>query len=384
MFSGPRLNVVGHALRRFCEADCWPHRPRHDHPLTMANRSNLADDDVAAIRHALERELRSAGLTVRSKDADSAVRVTLSQNTNGLLWVAEVQEGSEIKVAMLPVEGSSPAAGVPVAPAITLHANLIHAQAEPILDVATLGTGSDQHIAILSPQFIRLYAQTPGNWMAVGSFGIAHTQPFPRDIRGHMVPASDHVFDAYLPGVVCAATKNSDGWALTITCSDSDDPWPLASQKAYYNSARNFFTGVLTPGFGPKLPPFYSAAEITRAGGNTFLFNDVGGTVHGLEGNSQRTLIGTRDWGSDFAAVRSGCGQGTQLLTSAAGWPTSDSIRAYEISGREATPVSAPLNFDGIVTAVWPSTDSTSAVVVVEKQQESRYEAYSVSVVCSR
>jgi hypothetical protein len=271
-----------------------------------------------------------------------------------------------------------------IAPAITLHANLIHAQADPILDVVMFGTGSDQHIVVLGPQFIRLYAQEPGNWILVKSFGISHTQPFPRDTRGHIVPASDHPFRAFLPGVVCTATKNGDAWDLSVDCGDSDDPWPMASQKAFYNSNRNFFTGVVTPGFGPKLPPFYSAAEITQAGGAGFLFNDISGAVHLLEGNSHKMLIGARDWGSDFASVRSGCGAGMQVLTSTAGWPGSDSIRAYEISGHEATPVSAPLNFDGIVTAVWPTSDGTAATVVVEKPQESRYEAYSVSVACSR
>ncbi len=64
------------------------------------------------------------------------------------------------------------------------------------------------------------------------------------------------------------------------------------------------------PGFGPKLPPFYSAAEMSRAGSTAFLFNDVSGAVHLLEGNSHKMLIGARDWGSDIAAVRSGCGAG--------------------------------------------------------------------------
>lgn len=352
--------------------------------LTITNRSSLSNDDVGEIRRDLERELRSAGLSVRAKDADSDVRVTLSQNLQGGLWVAEVQEGSETKVVMLPVAESIPAAGTTIAPAITLHANLIYSQADPILDLVMLGAGSDQHMAILGPQAIRLYAQVPGSWLAVKSFAIAHSQPFPRDMRGRIVPASDHLFDAYLPGVVCTATKNGDGWDLTLTCGDSDDPWPIASQKAFYNSTRNFFTGVLTPGFGPKLAPFYSGADITRAGSTGFLFNDVSGAVHLLEGNSHKMLIGARDWGSDFASVRSGCGAGTQLLASAAGWPVSDSIRAYEITGREATPVSAPLNFDGVITAVWPSSDGAAASVVLQKPQEFRYEAYSVSVVCSR
>ena len=62
-----------------------------------------------------------------------------------------------------------------------------------------------------------------------------------------------------------------------------------------------------------------------------------------------------------------------------------DFTRAYEISGHEATPVSAPWTFDGgIVTALWTATDGASATVIVQKQQENRYEAYSAVVACGR
>ncbi len=351
--------------------------------LSVTDRSNLSPDDVTTIRHALERELRASGVTVRASDADSEVRVTLTQNIQGLLWVAEVQEGSEIKVAMLPVAGSTTIPGNSAGPSIVLRATLIFGQSDQILDLALLATGADPHLVILEPESIKVYSQTSGSWQLSNSYAIAHSQPFPREMRGRLISGGEHLFDAYLPGVVCSATRNGDSWNLNVTCGDSDDPWPVASQKAFYNATRNFFTGVLTPGFGPKLPPFYSAAAISRADGGAFLFNDLTGAVHILEGNSHKMLIGARDWGSDFAAVRSGCDQGTQVLTSAAGWPVSDSLRGYEITGREATPVSAPLTFDGVITAVWPAGDMNSAIVVVQKQQESRYEAYSVSLVCS-
>ena len=126
---------------------------------------------------------------------------------SGLLWVAEIQEGSETRIAMLPVEGSSPSVNASTTPAITLHASLIYALSDPILDVALFGNGDDQHMVVLSPQFIRLFAQTSGTWTAIKSFGIAHTQPFPRDTRGRIVSTPEHLFDAYLPGVVCSAQR---------------------------------------------------------------------------------------------------------------------------------------------------------------------------------
>ncbi len=352
--------------------------------LAIANRSSIPGDEVPMIRRALERELRSAGLVVREKNADSDLRVTLSQNLQGWLWVAEVQEGSETKVTMLAVPGASVSGATVSAPAIAVRANLLYAQAEPILDLVVLGAAKEQHMIVLDPEHIRAYTTIGGSWQLAQSYDIAHSQPWPRDLRGRIVPAADHLFDVYLPGIACAATKAGDSWTMTISCSASDDPWPLASQKAFYNAARNFFTGVVVPGFGPKLPAFYSAAELVRTSSTAFLFADVNGAVHILEAGSHKLLIGAQDWGSDIAAVRSDCGSGTQVLTSAAGWPSVDSIRAYEVSGREATPVSAPLNFDGAITAIWPASDRTSAIVVLQKPQESGYEAYSVSVACSR
>jgi hypothetical protein len=347
--------------------------------LTIANRSSIATDDVPAIRRALEQELRSDGVSVRAKDADSEVRVTLSQNLQGWLWVAEVQQGIEVRVAMLPVAGAAaptPTAGTSM---MTLRATQVAQQTEPILDFALVNVGAEQYAVTLGPNKISWYSQTNRNRPAQ-TYDIVHTQPLPRDVRGHIVPAADHVFDAYLPGMVCAATKNGDN--LDIACRNTDDPWPVGSQKAFFSPTRNFFTGVAVTGVGPKLPPFYSAAELHRTTGTVFLYADTAGAVHILESGSHKLLIGARDWGSDIAAVDSECGSGAQVVASAAGWAASDSIRAYEISGREARPVSDPIVFFGTVTAVWPAPDGKSAIAVVDYQDQG-WRAYSVAVVCS-
>ncbi|HKD84395.1 MAG TPA: hypothetical protein VKB58_06575 [Terriglobales bacterium] len=341
--------------------------------LTITNRSTIATDEVPAIRKSLEREIRAAGITVRAKDADSDVRVTLSENLQGWLWVAEIQEGSETRVVMLPVSGATVAATTNSSPAVTLRANLLLSQKDPILDAGLI----NQNLIVLEAGHIKSYNVAGANWQLATTYDISHSQPLPRDLRGRLIPAADHPFDAYLPGIVCTATKE-----MTVSCNPGDDPWPLGSQKALYNPNRNFFTGVLVPGFGPKLPPFFSAAELPRAGGTTYLFADVTGAVHIFENGTHKLMIGIRDWGSDIAAVHSDCANAALVLASAAGWPAADSLRAYQITGREATPVSAPLAFDGTITALWPAGDQ--ATVVVQNMQQSRYEVYSVSLACSR
>ena len=141
-----------------------------------------------------------------------------------------------------------------------------------------------------------------------------------------------------------------------MTCRDTDDPWPLGGQKAFFNSARNYFTGILVPGFGAQVPPFFSAATLPRVNYTLWLFNGLDGQVRVYDSVELRTIPNTRDWGSDMISMKSACGVGTQLLVSAAGDDTvADSLHAYEMVDREPNEVAAQLAMDGPITALWPS-----------------------------
>jgi hypothetical protein len=350
--------------------------------LKINNRSSISTDEIPAIRKALDKELHAAGVVVQAKNASSDVRLTLSQNAQGYLWVAEVQEGSEVKVAMVLLPAAANTSPGTTAQ-ISIHSSLLYTQADPILDAVVLGAGSEQRLIVLEPAHLKTYTLSGSTWQFAQTFDIPHEAPLPRDLRGLVAPAKDHLFDAYLPGSVCTGTTTGEAKFIAVSCSNSDDPWPVAPQKAFYNASRNYFAGVLVPGFGAKLPPFYSAAQLERALGTTTLFADISGQVHLFERGSHKMVVGARDWGSDIAGMRSDCGSGAQVLASAAGSGVSDTLRVYEVSGLEAVPASAPLSFEGEITALWASADGTAARVVVRNPQGSRYEAYSVSVACS-
>jgi hypothetical protein len=157
--------------------------------------------------------------------------------------------------------------------------------------------------------------------------------------------------------------------------------------------APNYFSGVLSPGLSFRLPAFYDAAAIVRTTGTAIILSTTGGQFVMIENGAQKHLAGTGDWGSDLAAIRSDCGSGTQVLVSASGAASDDSVRAYEISGREATPVSSPLEMGGAVTAIWPFSDLRDATVVVRQSevapaalgaaQRGDYEVYRVSAHCN-
>jgi hypothetical protein len=153
--------------------------------------------------------------------------------------------------------------------------------------------------------------------------------------------------------------------------------------KAFYNAARNYFTGVVNFGPGTDLPPFYSAAQIVRSAASApLIFGGIDGKVQLLNDGTLKSVTGTRDWGSDFAAIRTGCGLGTQIVASGSGEASNDSLRAYELPAKEAIPFSAPLAMDGAVTALASSPDGKSLIAIV-RTTENQYEVDRVTASCN-
>jgi hypothetical protein len=161
---------------------------------------------------------------------------------------------------------------------------------------------------------------------------------------------------------------------------DASSATPL---KAFYNSASNYFTGVVTPGIGVDLPPFYTAGLIPRAaGGAGLLISAIDGNVQLIENGATRPVAGTRNWGSDFVVMRSGCGAGTQIIASSSGEAANDSLRAFEIPALEALPTSNSLTMNGTVTALWTAQDGKSAFAVV-RNMAGEYEVDRVTALCN-
>ena len=359
--------------------------------LVILNNSNLPTGEIPVIRRSLEEDLRSLGVLAGGAQSATLIRVTLSQNLHGGLWVAEVREGTEVRVAMVPVNLDVPVTG-PGGAALTLRRTLLLSEPEPILDTALFASAGEQRLVVLEPERILVFTRNaatisaPGAnpvWNQPRSFPIEHGRSYPRDIRGRIVAAQDHLFDAYLPGVQCTGTN--DGAQLSVSCADSDDPWQVTStQRGFYNAMRDNFTGVLAPGFGMRLPPFYSAAELPRIGGPATLLNTVSGRVLLIDNGVAKAITGADDWGSDFAVVRSGCGSGAQVLVAGSGAATAgDSLRAFEVPGREAIPVSAALPVNGVIDSLSAAPDGTTATMIVRRDAPTAWEVWNVAAICN-
>ncbi len=372
--------------------------------LTIRNLSTISTDEIPAIRGLLEQDLKAHGVTAAGAESANTVKVTLSESARELLWVAEIVEGNQTQVAIVDVGPIEPQQ-TSTAGGVTLRSQQILTSHQPVLAVLE-GSG---WLAAAEPESLVLYQRSGGDWNEAKRLKFVEGRGLARDPRGTIVPvsiANGSGFEAFVGAVKCTGSFGvgdpSGEWPAT--CVESDDPWPIAeapiaqesvpppaasggasapSLNAFYNTSRNYFTGVVTPSLGVDLPPFYNAALMPRAAGSAaLLVGGIDGKVQLVENRALEPVAGTRDWGSDFAALRSGCGAGTQIIASGSGEATNDSLRAYELPALEAILASAPLAMNGTIMALWPAPDGKSVLAVV-RNAANEYEVDRVTALCN-
>ncbi len=374
--------------------------------VNVENRSSLGKREQEIIQNGLRSALEAAGL--RFVDADQAaatIAISLSENATDYVWVAQVRQGaSETRVVMVSMPRPTRSAAVRESVPLSLRKTLLWTQDEAVLDVAVLeDNGTPTHIAVLNSEKVGLYRWQAGKWQPEQALRVAHARPWPRDLRGRLVPARDHLLDVYLPGVICRSTA---GATFALNCRETDDPWPIVpaglsgatlaslgsggpafttipAMGAFYASTRNFFTGVLTSGIGKltSVPKFYSAAFLPRDKYLLWLFAATDSHVHMIDG--VRDQVARFAWGSDVTTVKTACGAGWQVLASSFDG-SADSVRAYEFPDRDPVAVTAATEFSGAITALWTEAKGDTAVAVARNRETGSYEVYRLAVVCSQ
>jgi hypothetical protein len=370
--------------------------------LTVRNLSSIGASEVPAIRKLLEQDLKTRGVLAGGPESANAIRVTLSENSRERLWVAEVSEGNTIRVTMVHVDAGETSTVRSASERVVLRkekiAGLVSRIGGGVRELPILAAAEiNGHFVVMFADRISVFSSAGTGWTESNSF--AMSSKLSRDPRGVLIAAADGgSFAAYAPGAQCSGSYSlplnggteDSGW--TVRCRASDDPWPVYQSadassapalKAFYNTARDFFTGVVTPNIGVDLPAFYAAGMIPRAaGGAAVLLAGVDGKLQMVENGSMRAVAGARDWGSDFAVVRSGCGSGTQVIVSSSGEAVSDSLRAFAIPALDAVPESNALQMDGTVTALWTAQDGKSAIAAV-RNGAGGYEVDRVTATCN-
>jgi hypothetical protein len=385
--------------------------------IMLQNLSSIPSADLSMIQKLISDDLRARGVTEAGPGSANSVRVTLSESATERLWVAQVIEGDDIQVAMIeagPVKQSQPQ----TSGTLMLRRVRVISTHAPVL--ATLATPNG--LVVLEPDQITIYARTNAGWRKLQSFPASQVQ-LSRDPRGILRRAENgQGFEAWLPGQYCtgALSGGSAAGVWIVDCRKSDDPWLISSGtespasalpgevapalpvqlpnaqtnvmiseataptlRAFYNAARNYFTGIIVPNPAVNLPAFYSAAFIPRpAGGYALAIGGIDGELQLLENGSLTPVGGVRDWGSDFTVLYSGCGAGTQLIASGSGQAANDSLRAYDLPAFEAIPASEPLAMNGTVTALSAAPDGKSVLAEVRTGAD-QYEVDRVSASCN-
>lgn len=355
--------------------------------LDISNQSSLSRSEVGDITRGLQNQLAASGLRFVNPDqAAATVKISLSENLQSYVWVAEIRQGTnQSSVVMISTLRAGAMRAASEASGVSIHKALLWSQTSRILDVAVVDA-YPAHMIVLDENQATLYKQQGNRWQLEQELPVAHARAWPRDLRGRLVLRKDHLFDAYLPGVFCRSTAIPP---LALNCFESDDPWPLASSQfalsGFYTSARNYFTGALAPGISAQTtaPAFYSAAALPRDKYTLWIFATVNGQVHLLDGVTDKRA-GKLDWGGDIASVNTGCGLGWDVLATGNGDGADDSLRAFEVADREPVAVSQPVEFGGRITALWAESSGTDAIAVAHNLKSGDYEAFRLSFACGQ
>ncbi len=369
------LNGAARELARQTAAFAGPGEPVS---VAYGNASSLGSAGLGQARAVFEAALKEAGLRVSDVAPAAEVRLTLSENQSQYLLVEEARKGDERQVWMAAWKRAEPAAAAPLG--MTLDRKLLWEQEEQILDVAFPAAG----MLVLSPSKVTLYTRQNASWEPRRAVPLAPGKPWPRDLRGRL-RVTGASFQAFLPGMACGGSAEP---SLSMECQAGDDPWVLESGShatllANFAATRNHFDGRVATqaGLRKTIAPFYSAASVEEQGRPLWLLATLDGRTQIFDAWLE-PVGAVASWGSDIAGTEAGCGGGSQVLATRpgdAGEP--DAIQTFAIVNRAAAPLTAPVEFAGPVTALWPAS-ATSALAVTRDPLTGRYAAYVITVVC--
>ena len=329
--------------------------------LELQNLTQLPAVEWSSFRSSLQEELHKAGLETTATPPESRVRVTLSEDARGLLFVAEVVTGDNRQIAMLPWNQPSLARAKP---RVSITKKVFWTQPEPILDI--LLVDSDSQMLVLSANTtlntaqIIAYRSMGGKWTPSAIASLQQPPPLPRDPRGRL-EATAEGFRAYLPTATCEGTWKPE---LKLTCLNGTTIWQDAPVR--WVAQRNVLESETM-----KMP-FYTTAGA--------LFAMVDGRVQDRSG---QPVAGSEGWGSDIAGIVDPCEAGAALIATSAS-PEREEIRVYEFAKGQATSASDATPLPGPVTALWPAESRGEATVVVRNLQTGEYEASRLGLACTQ
>ncbi len=368
--------------------------PRQTVALAVHNLSSLSDSEVAAVRLAIEAELRAAGLRLATKPSGAPeLRVTLSENLQGLLWVAEIPRDNSRDVAWVSLPKSALLSPIASSQAFVLQSKLIYEQDEPILDFRfsdPKSPSAPRLLLVLKRAQVEIYEPDGSSWRFFRSAPLPQPVISTRDQIADLRTDAESFFWVFLAGFVC---RGSPQPLLEMDCWDKVmDHYSTSPSKLEISpqivQGRNFY----------RVHDFDKGDPIEH---QTLHYSEIwikqdGRSIHvefGLDGIARVFLDGEggtneftkSGWGSQLGVVKSGCGKGMQLLVTAPGdWTEPDAIQAVEFDGLQPISVSTSLMMPGPVIKFNFDPASGKALAVVRNLKTNHYEAYTLTLSCGR
>jgi hypothetical protein len=295
--------------------------------LEVKNISSLGPADVEAIRVALEAELQTGGLRIVPGGADD--QVTLSENTDGYVWVSETprntKRGDPSKVAIVSVSKVARISTDGKAESLALSKRLVWQQSTEFLDFLIAErptTVMSSSLMILEPDRLVYYRSTTPHWQLWQAIPFPHVGRGSRDFQGRISTSFQKVWG---PGGECSGDL---GDPTTMKCS-------------------------------PRITILAGA--------------HVGVKIPGHE-MYQGELLSER------------CGDKSVALVSGNGdWTEPDSLQGYlfsDVVNPNAVASGGLIEFDGPIMSM-QADDRESARVIVRSLKTGNYEGYVVTATCN-
>ncbi|MGB2590472.1 MAG: hypothetical protein WBG02_19365 [Candidatus Acidiferrum sp.] len=336
------------------------------------NLSTLQGAEFANLSTAFQDELQRRGVKILPADAAVSLVVSFTQDPAEYIAVVQIQRKENTKTVMDtigPVNG--PAAPEP-AFSLTLHREFLFSQGTPILDVV-LDTSAKFAYA-LGIRELTAYQLRDEQWVLTGSETLPRHRVPKRSEHGYFGIGIDSE-SAVFPEEVCTLSMlpGNKGWE----CQKNRDSMGVRAVSPELMAGKN-------------LGAWVSAAQLDTEGKTRLVVMGQDGLARLYEDGSEPVAV-FPNWGSEIASVYSGCGW--QLLVTGKGdWTKPDEIQAIDIQDRRAQPVSDPMEFPGPIMAlhtlgerrVGNATATGEAVAVERNLQTGLYEAYLLSIACTK
>lgn len=292
--------------------------------LEVKNISSLGGSEVEAVRAGLEKELTDRGLQLGS--SGTGVEVTLSENVEGLIWVAEIVEEKRPRVGIVSIARSPARIDNAEKASVALSRELIWQQPAMFLDFSVfygIPGATYSMLVVLEPDRLNYYESRDANWSTFKSVSFPNVEPKQRDPVGAIANAGNVV---YAPGVRCSG--------------EVENPAKLECALWKDRMLRGARIQLRFPGHDE---------------------NDV------------TTAVADR-CGNRMVAVASGNSD----------WTQPDSLQAYFVGDfrEDAVASGSALQFDGPVLAL-NGGDQNTARVIVRNLKTGNYEGYVVTATCN-